>query len=143
VTDVAPGARVELVLAWTVAGGKGRAYRNRRGAYYFLAKQLVLAKYPPGLTDHNGPGELERIRMRVTVPIFNARIAKASTLFCRPLDGHFDEVLFKRFVSRVAKFLMFVDDRTHRSHLHEQYERAIDSACAGAEAFRYRKDDPR
>jgi hypothetical protein len=141
--DTAPRARVDLVLAWTVAGGKGRAYRNRFGAYYQIAKQLVLAKYPPGLTDYNGPDELDRVRMRVTTAIFNARIAKASALFCDDFDGHFVEKKFKRFVQRVAKFLMFVDDRRFRSHLHEQYENAIQSAAAGADAYRYRKDDPR
>lgn len=148
-------ARVDIVLGWRVAGVNGRAYTHRFGAYYQVAKKLVLAKYPAALTSSvEPPTGYDRDELRGlgwSDAMIDARYKRARALFCElhyPEIGDdsgasFATVKWKRFVSRVAKFLMFVDDRTHRSHLHEQYERAIDSAAAGAEAYRYRKDDPR
>lgn len=148
-------ARVDIVLAWRVAGVGGRAYTHRFGAYYQVAKKLVIDKYPAELTRSvEPPRDIERqelLKRGWTDAEIDARYQRARALFCKlhyPEYGDesgasFDTGMWKRFVSRVAKFLMFVDDRTYRSHLHEQYERAIDSACSGAEAYRYREDDPR
>ncbi len=149
-SEVAPRARVDLVLGWRAVGGRGRIYRHRDAAYYEIAKKLVLDKYPPSLTDYNGPTDVDRVALGLVggdAEWFERRVDKAHELFCYPpgqdYHGAFDSRRFQRFVKRVARFLMFVDDRRFRSHLHEQYESAMEKAGAGAEAYRYRKDDPR
>lgn len=148
-------ARVDIVLGWRAGGTGGRCYVRRLDAYYQVAKKLVVAKYPAALTRSvDGPGDDERFELRdygLTDVEIDARYARARVLFCRlcyPDEGdnsgaYFDENKWRKFVRRVARFLMFVDDRTHRSHVHEQYERAMEAAGRGAEAYRYRKDDPR
>lgn len=159
--------RVELVLGWRVAAGKNKrgagtkCYVHRSNAYYALAKKLVLAKYPPWVNDPRGDGDNVFYRARDeaqaagwTPEQLANRIRRAELLFCsRDHDRYggwtatgpllFDDRKWRAFVRRVAKFLVFVDDRRFRSHLHEQYERAMESAARGAEAYRYRKDDPR
>lgn len=100
----------QLASGWT-AGDRGKVYATRRAAYYAIAKKLVVAKYPVALNEAHSAGlpsdfPEDKIEKRAT---------KARELFWIN-DQHFDSDKWKAFISRVAKFLMFVDDR--RGPLH-------------------------
>lgn len=121
------------VLAWT-DGVKPKRYATTRQAYYAIAKRLVVAKYPPRLDDvyafskDFGEGwTAELVRRR--------REKSAALFFCDEEPECFDEAKWRRFVSRVARFLAFVDrKRTEAELLELRFAGDLKRAAAEYEA---------
>lgn len=92
-----------LALGWRVPDER-KIYATARSAYYAIAKKLVIAKYPPELDafDTYVPDDMtgeraDRLRARSAALFFT--------------DNNFDERKWRRVVSRLARFLMYVDKR--------------------------------
>lgn len=110
----------KLALAWT-DGLKTKRYGTKTAAYYAIAKRLVVEKYPPMLAnsyalgvviDQLGPGwteELVERRMRKMFDLFYSEAA----------EGYFDSTRWRRVVTRVARFLAFVDSKRTAAELLE------------------------
>ena len=97
-----------LTIGWTVAHGR-KVYATRRSAYYAIAKDLVVAKYPAALGDVK-----PHLRLNPSDwpdELIAKRADKAVALFNHPDAPCFDERRWRKFVTRVARFLMFVDSR--------------------------------
>ena len=120
------------ITAWR---GAGRWFQRRADAYYAIAKQLVVARYPRWLQDADleeiepsvedvatiKRGDLMAQCEPVPMPDWRARRDKAERLFFRDYGNgwtdegvhgsHFDPEKWQRFVRRVARYLAFVDKR--------------------------------
>lgn len=101
-------------LGWRIPGQR-KVYASRRSAYYALAKELVIAKYPPGL---EGWTPSDAVMSNWPWSLVEQRLAKADALFYADeeiADGYtrrgFSPQRWTRFVHRVARFMMYVDDR--------------------------------
>ena len=113
----------QLANGYRVDDKSSRIYAARRGAYYQIAKALVVAKYPPGIEgpmytpEYDGDG-------RETGAMIDAgwslptgwseekcemRSEKAKRLFYR--DDSFDVRRWQKFLHRVGRYLAFVDKR--------------------------------
>jgi hypothetical protein len=133
----APRVRPRMVVAWTVGDGK-KPYATKREAYYEIAKDLVIAKYPVWLHGSLASSaspiyEEQAFRPAVPLPKAYPPIKTPHQLALRRQKalGFFfavDELTppgspthnglvwsskrWKKHVRRVAKFLQFVDERT-------------------------------
>lgn len=106
----------QLALSWT-DGVHPKRYVSARSAYYAIAKRLVVEKYPAWLTEGDGSDGHGWER-----ELLEQRAVKAFALFYAD-DGyrltHFDDRRWKRFVTRVARFLAFVDRKRTTAELLE------------------------
>lgn len=105
----------ELAISWT-DGKNAKRYVTRHGAYYAIAKRLVLAKYPAGITNASWGDEWWFAPAGWTQQLFELRRDKAQTLFQEDPDGHsngehFCTKRFRSFVKRVARYLAHVDKK--------------------------------
>jgi hypothetical protein len=98
-----------LVTAWT-DGKTPKRYVSRRSAYYAIAKRLICEKYPPGLNEADSEEPYE-----VPEELRELRAAKARALFWHDDESHFSDRKWRAFVTRVARYLRFVDDK--RGHV--------------------------
>jgi hypothetical protein len=92
----------ELAVGWT-DGVMPKRYTTKRSAYYAIAKRLVIEKYPPMLLSEEPGYPLEWTPERADM-----RMDKASVLFLGE-DGAFCTDRWRRFITRVARYLAFVD----------------------------------
>lgn len=118
----------------TIWRASGRWFRRRQAAYYAIAKELVIAKYPRWLDDSDlensdgdcSVGDSHAASEQPPVTNWRERRRRKLALFWRRHQDdefslsyeHFDQERWRRFVGRVAKFLMFVDRR--RAEAREQ-----------------------
>ena len=111
----------KLAIAWT-DGVYPRRYVSQRSAYYAIAKRLVVEKYPPWLSSEDGATAYAESE-GWTDALVERRTAKMFELFYRFGSGgepiHFDDRRWKRFVLRVARFLVFVDSKRTAEELLE------------------------
>lgn len=99
-----------LALAFT-DGRMPKRYATKRSAYYQLAKNAVLAKYPPWL-DYQDDVMREEYRAEGwTAELVEVRREKSAELFANPDGGWFDQRRWRHVIQRVARFMMFVDSR--------------------------------
>lgn len=108
-----------MVAAWTFPGSKD-VFTNRRRTYYAIAKALVVAKYPPWLSEVKA-GEAKWYSEAEgygnwSVATICRRSDRVYELFHEVDDegdysNRFDTKRWMAFVRRVARFLEFVDDR--------------------------------
>lgn len=118
----------------TVWRAEGRWFQRRVAAYYAIAKRLTLEKYPRWLGEHDlddkhhvlvdaedgTPATIGDLYAEADgIADWRARKARRDELFVTRCSGSYDEPAYEgfdtakwsRFVRRVARFLMFVDDR--------------------------------
>lgn len=95
----------QLAAGWSTGRGR-KIYAAKRSAYYAIAKALVLEKYPPGINQDFGPEAPDW-----PSEMIERRAAKARAIFYDDQETHFREERWRAFISRVARFLMFVDER--------------------------------
>lgn len=111
----------------TIWLASGRWFRRRPAAYYAIAKDLVLARYPRWLDENDlegedGAGTVGDSYAAIEQPPMTnwreRRRRKLALFWHRHQDDefspsyeHFDQERWRRFVARVARFLMFVDRR--------------------------------
>ncbi len=132
-----------MVSGWS-RPGFSKVYRNKKSAYYMIAKRIILAKYPAGLIEGaqvdvyddelNAQGYGETLDIPY-VPYYSAAIEcndsrydKAAALFAND-NGSFSTSKWKRFVRRLAKYLEYLDSKTNEpvlppGNLQKIYERA-------------------
>lgn len=110
----------KLALAWT-DGLKTKRYGTKAAAYYAIAKRMVVEKYPPMLgnaytrlspVDALGDGWTDELVERRMTKMFELFYSEAS-------EGYFDERRWRRFITRVARFLAFVDSKRTAAELLE------------------------
>lgn len=110
----------KLALAWT-DGVHPKRYVSKQSAYYAIAKRMVVEKYPPMLANAyamRDPGVLDE---NWTDDLVERRTEKMFALFyIEASDGYFDERRWRRFVTRVARFLAFVDSKRTADELLDQ-----------------------
>jgi hypothetical protein len=104
-----------LTTAWRVGG---KVYAKRDQAYYAIAKQIVIVKYPAWLGDiypWMGDVPISAEQQGWNPRLANLRARKQRELFGYekgpPNEYGFDSEKWKKFVRRVARFMMWVDDR--------------------------------
>lgn len=128
VTDETPRYErpiVRMVAAYALDDGK-KVYRDKQSIYYEAAKRIVEEVYPRWITSvrMQSFGSIPESARRKgwTLELAQRRANRATRLFWGPLtgDAEFDAVFtmpvfnsekFRRFVRRLANFLMFVDRR--------------------------------
>lgn len=120
----------KLALAWT-DGLKTKRYGTKRAAYYAIAKRLVVAKYPAwlsevwdgmrGMRDDGWSDELVERRTEKMLKLFYRHDSRGLAL-------HFEDRFWRAFVSRVARFLMFVDSKRTTAELLELRFGRVDDA---------------
>jgi hypothetical protein len=106
--------------------GSRKIHATPRAAYYEIAKQLVVAKYPPQLGD--GFQSPESVPDGWSADLADRRRAKSLTLFysgefCNgdsEYRFYFDHEKWKRFVWRVARYLRLVDKRRALAEVMQQ-----------------------
>lgn len=121
----------------------GRWFQNRGAAYYAIAKRLVINKYPRWLQDHDldeaqamdiTPGTIGDLHASYEgIADWRRRREKMRTLFVTQVPStyedaggeYFDTDRWKRVVTRVARFLMFVDRRRAEIERAASYRRAV------------------
>lgn len=91
-----------LALAWT-DGEHPKRYASVRSAYYAIAKRMVIEKYPPTLDMPDDSPHWSN-------ELIDARTEKMMALFYGR-DQCFCSDRWRRFITRVAKFLAFVDSK--------------------------------
>lgn len=119
-----PVPAMKVATLWK--GAKSTWYQRRSAAYYSIAKKLVSDHYPRWLQDANldtlteddGVEVYGDVWARVDgVRDWRARREKMLKLFWTFSNGwdepssYFNVEKFQRFTKRVARFLMFVDER--------------------------------
>ena len=95
----------ELAIAWT-DGVYPRRYVSKASAYYAIAKRLVAEKYPVGLNSEYAVDMPDWSAEKI-----DARAVKARRLYWNRTESHFDDKRWRAFVTRVARYLAFVDAR--------------------------------
>jgi hypothetical protein len=105
---------------YTIGVGVKRTYLRKDAAYYALAKQMVLARYPAPMTD-GGEDHVCRYEASghgMTLEVWRSRQARREELFhIGSTDGYGDEIehfstdKWQRFIRRLARYLQFVDER--------------------------------
>jgi hypothetical protein len=96
----------------TLWRGNGRWFQRRDKAYYAVAKALVLSRYPMWLDDPAmSDADKDERAKQAGIADRSARLDRAVELFYDYNGAHFRVDQWQRYVKRVARFLMFVDDR--------------------------------
>ena len=101
----------------TVYRTRGAIRLTERAAYYAAAKRMIMAKYPPDLDWWSTRRAADELG--VSAELADMRHEKrCDLLFCDGCSGrpdepceHVDPDKWVSFVSRVARFLRFVDSR--------------------------------
>jgi hypothetical protein len=112
----------------TVYRADGRWFLRRGAAYYAIAKRRTIARFPRWLLGHDVFDLIDGSVQRCIGDLYAAddgiehwrdRRRRADELFVthvpdsydEPGHDYFDPAKWQRFVRRVARFMMFVDDR--------------------------------
>lgn len=122
-----------LVLAFT-DGENPKRYITKQSAYYAIAKRLVVEKYPPMLGNAYGTHDPTILGEEWTDKLVEVRTKKMFDLFyVENADGYFDDRLWRRFVTRVAKFLMFVDSKRNADRFKQHETKTLWTAYVNCE----------
>lgn len=110
----------KLALAWT-DGLKTKRYGTKQAAYYAIAKRMVVEKYPPQLGDIYEGWRGSRAGLEGwTDALVEKRTEKMLALFHAQAPAtHFDDRRWRKFITRVAHFLAFVDSKRSATELLE------------------------
>lgn len=160
-----------MVTAFCAGDGK-KPYATKQQAYYAIAKELVVAKYPAWLNDENtamwtdGDEWLDGWTTELAISrgqkqrklFFEKNVMSLGVPYSgHPAEGQFDEKKWMAFVRRVARYLEYVDNRDDNDAtsletptLEDRYQYAENKSVEWGElALKYqaelrrRNEDPR